>query len=135
MPERHSLLQAWCELIAEEEAWDRAEATVRDARAHAEASGVVVLESFAARLEGRAAMAAGETGTAARAFERATAGFRVLQAAWETAVTEVEWAHSLTASGLADDARGLLESALPVLEGLQSVRELRAAKDLMDRLS
>jgi hypothetical protein len=133
--ERHSVLQTWCELIAEEEAWDRAKEVARDARAHADASGAATLTLFADRLEGRAALSGGDTAQALGLLGRAASGFRDREAIWEAAVTEVELAEALIGSGRPDEAEQTLEHAVPVLERLGSVRELSTARALRDRLS
>ena len=133
--ERHALLQAWCELVAEEGAWDRARPTTEEARAHARASGTAALLLFADRLEGRAALAGGDHDQATAVLGRAASGFRGLEAAWEAAVTEADLAEALVRAGKKEEAHQQLRNALPVLERLNSVRELASARAVLDQVT
>jgi tetratricopeptide (TPR) repeat protein len=135
IPELDSVLQARCELAAEGADWDAAASLATSARKHAEASGTPALALFADRLEGRAALAGGDAPQAVDLLSRASSGFRGLEAAWEAAVTETDLADALVRAGRVEEARNELETATPVLERLNSVRELRRARALLDQIT
>jgi class 3 adenylate cyclase/tetratricopeptide (TPR) repeat protein len=132
---RDEFLEAWCEVIAEQGAWEEAARLVEEARRHAAWAGVPPLSVYADRLEGRAALAAGEAETAASLLMRATEGFAGLEAEWEAAVTRLDRAGAEALAGRADEARASVERAVPTLDRLRSLRELVRAGELLDRLS
>ena len=109
--------------------------TTEEARAHARASGTAALLLFADRLEGRAALAGGDHDQATAVLGRAASGFRALEAAWEAAVTEAELADALVRAGKKEEAHQQLRNALPVLERLNSVRELASARAVLDQVT
>ncbi|HEU4865331.1 MAG TPA: adenylate/guanylate cyclase domain-containing protein [Actinomycetota bacterium] len=131
---RGIVLEARCELLVEQAAWDQAETLVDAARDHAEEAELLALPCFADRLEGLATFAAGDQGRAAALLERAAAGFAELEAGWEAARTELALAEVLAGATEQDRARDLLSRARPALERLRSVRELARAEDLAERL-
>jgi hypothetical protein len=61
-------------------------------------------------------------------------GFTALEARWEAAVTKLDVAVALEQLGNADEARTSAADALPVFEGLGSVREVSLAGELLGRL-
>ncbi|HEX9122269.1 MAG TPA: AAA family ATPase [Actinomycetota bacterium] len=132
---REEVLEAWCELVAEEERWGDAPAVANDARAHGEWAGVVSLPPYADRLEGRAALASGDHPRATELLVSAGEGFEALEAAWEVAVTRLDVTRALLVSGRRDEARAHLQLAVPTLERLRSRRELATASDLRERLA
>ena len=132
---RGIVLEARCDLVAEEGAWDETPDLAEAARAHAEEAELLALPCFADRLEGLAAFAAGDAGRSASMLERAAARFAELGAGWEAARTEIAIADVLAGAGEKDRARDLLSRATPTLERLRSVRELARAEDLAGRLS
>jgi hypothetical protein len=87
------------------------------------------------RLEGRAALAAGDTGRAIESLERAREGFAALSARWEGARTDAFLAEALAALGRDHDARARLNTSIGVFEELGAARELRRAAELAKRLS
>lgn len=131
---REEALESWCELLAEEERWDEAPGAADDARRYAEWAGVLSLPPYADRLEGRAALAAGDDARATELLGAAVDGFERLGAAWEVAVTRLDAARALRASGQEAEARDHLLAAVPTLERLASRRELAEASVLLDAL-
>jgi len=107
-------LEARCLLIAEEGAWDDADAVIDRARRHAADGRLEALPLHADRLEGRALLAARDPQAALIPFERAVAGFEGLGAAWELALTELSYGEALAALGRDDDALARLEAAAGV---------------------
>ena len=132
---RDEVLEAWCEVISEQGAWDEADEIVDRSRMHASWAGVPPLDLYAARLEGRAAAALGDPDRAVPLFTSAMTGFTALEARWEAAVTKLDVAVALEQLGKADEAHASAADALLVLEGLGSVREVARAGELLGRLS
>jgi hypothetical protein len=79
-------------------------------------------------------LAAGDAKKAAPLLDRAASGFLGIEAAWEAAVTDVELADAMIRAGRTEEARERLGAAVPVLEGIDSVRELERARALLDQL-
>jgi hypothetical protein len=131
---RGIVLEARCEIVAQEEAWDEVPGVVHSSRTHAEEAKLLALPCFADRLEGLAARAAEEREEAEGLLARALSGFTRLEAGWESARTALVLAEMLSISGQSDRARELLADARPVLERLGSVRESSRTEDLADRL-
>ena len=131
---RGIVLEARCEIVAQQEAWDEVAQLVDASRAHSEEAELLALPFFADRLEGLSARAAGELEVAEGLLGRALAGFTDLEAGWESARTALSLAEALEDRG--DDGRAgeLLARAQPVLEALRSVRESAKAEDLAYRL-
>jgi class 3 adenylate cyclase len=128
------LLEAACELAAEEGAWDQAAALAAEARATAEQSGSLELPCFADRLEGQAALVGGDHRAATELLERAVRGFENIGARWEEARTDLALAEALAVGGNEDEARRHVSAALPVLETAGAVEELERARELAKRL-
>ncbi|MFB3739085.1 MAG: AAA family ATPase [Candidatus Velamenicoccus archaeovorus] len=131
---REEVLEAWCELVAEEGSWDRAEEVTGDARTYGARAGVMQLAPYADRLEGRSALAAGHPDRAVELLGAAGEAFDRLEAAWEVGVTRLDLARAHDEAGRGEDARAHLALALPTLERLRSRRELGLAAELRDRL-
>ncbi len=131
---RGHVLEARCDVLGEQQAWDQAPALVVEARAHAEETGLLALPGYADRLEGRAKLAGGDADGAAVALSRAVTRFDELEAGWETAVTRLDLAEAMAQAGRTDDARTTVERAVPVLDRLRSLRELVRASELLERL-
>jgi hypothetical protein len=127
-------LEALCDLVAEEGAWLESEDVVRAAREHARFAGLLALPCFADRLEGRAALAAGDPERGAQALAVASEGFARLEARWERAFCDLLLAEALAALGCRDEARTRLAPALDVFEELRSLREGARARELLDAL-
>jgi hypothetical protein len=128
------VLEARCEIVAQQEAWDEVPAVVHSSRIHAEEAELLALPCFADRLEGLAARAADEREEAEGLLARALLGFTRLEAGWESARTALVLAEVLSVGGHSERARERLAEARPVLERLRSVREVSRAEDLAERL-
>jgi class 3 adenylate cyclase/tetratricopeptide (TPR) repeat protein len=124
------ILEAWCEVLSEEEAWDEARELAPRAARHAEWAGEPPLGLYAMRMEGRMALD-GDPQRAAALLRGAVDGFAGLEAAWEAAVTQLELARALQALGDVAQARTLAGDVAPLFERLGSERELAAARYLL----
>ena len=127
------ILEAWCEVISEEEAWDEAPKAAERASRHADWAGEPPLGWYAIRLEGRTAAARHDRRHAVELLTAATDGFSELGAVWEAAVTRLDLARVLLALGEDDEGHAVAEEAVTTLERLGSVRELGVAADLLGR--
>jgi class 3 adenylate cyclase len=123
--------EAESELLAATGTWDRAPALVGEMRIQAERAGLGILVPFADRLEGRAALAAGDAARAAEQFEAAIGRFAESGAVWEGALTEVDLARANVSMGHADRARVAVSSAIRTFEGLRAVKDLAAARSVL----
>ena len=128
-------LEARCVLVAEQRTWDEAGAVVADAREHGGIARLEALPLHADRLEGRAALAAGDAEGAVAPLERAAAGFTGLAAAWEAAQAELSLGEALVALGRRDEAAAVLARAAQVFERLRVPRELARARELLGSLT
>jgi class 3 adenylate cyclase/tetratricopeptide (TPR) repeat protein len=122
--------EADSELLAAGGVWDEAPALLAQMRRHAAAADSPSLLAFADRLEGRAAFAAGDAAAAVGLLERAVAGFADLGAAWERALTELDLAAALSATGRGEEAVLTAASAAETFERLGCVRDLARARAL-----
>ena len=77
------VLEARCELIRSEAAWESAPSILAESRAFAEAGGVPVLGFFADRLEGHALLATGDAARAVPLLLNARDGFSAHEARYE----------------------------------------------------
>jgi hypothetical protein len=91
--------------------------------------GTGALESFADRLEGRAALVNHNLESAVRLLSRASNGFAARGAAWEAACADLYLVEALVASGGAAEASTRLEPARRTLCLLNSVQELEHAEN------
>jgi class 3 adenylate cyclase len=132
---RDEILEGWCEVLGEEGAWGEVPRVVEEAKQHATWAGVPPLELHARRLEGRAALAAGEGARAKELLLDAAEGFDRLEARWEAAVTRLDLASAEEALGHADEARSLVQSVVPFLDRLRSLRELIRAGEILGRVT
>ena len=123
-------LEATCDVVAAQGAWDDVPDLLAEARAHARECGLVALLCYADRLEGRAALAGGDATSAIGALERARRGFAELEARWEEACTALALAEALSAAGRREEARACLPRAVEVFERVGSRRELAVAREL-----
>ncbi len=89
-------LESESELLCALAAWPEAAALATEMRAQAEENGTVIVAAFADRLEGRAAIAAGDVARAAELLTRAADRFDELGAVWERALTDVDLAAALS---------------------------------------
>jgi hypothetical protein len=127
-----TVLEATCDIVAELERWDLAEATVTEARAFAERALLEALPLHADRLEGRAALARGKTTHAVDSLTRARNGFAAIGARWEAALASLWLAEAFRAAGDESEAQLAADTALHVFVELGSVRELEHARSLLD---
>jgi class 3 adenylate cyclase/tetratricopeptide (TPR) repeat protein len=125
------VMEARCDLLGDMEAWEEVPGFVEGARAYAKEAGLEALPSFADRLEGRAALAAGRRLVAENMLKRAAEGFASVEAAWEEACTRLFLAEAMLLARRIAEAREELEKAWPVFQRLQSVRELARARELI----
>jgi hypothetical protein len=89
---------------------------------------------MADRLEGRAALAAGDADRAVELLARARDGLAGLGARWEAACTELPLAESLLQAGRRGEAAELLPAALALFDQLGSVLELARTRELLAKL-
>jgi class 3 adenylate cyclase len=131
---RGLVLEARCDLLAEQRAWDQAPQVLEASRQHAEEAGLRALLCHADRLEALAAHAADDREGSIDKLQRALAGFTEIEAGWEAARTGLALAEVLAHGAQRESARELLGRSRPVLESLRSARELARAEDLTERL-
>jgi class 3 adenylate cyclase len=125
------IMEARCDVLGDAQAWDEVPGFIEDARRYAAEAGIPVLGLFADRLEGRAALATGRRLVAENTLTRAAEGFASLDAAWEEARTRLYLAEAFLTARRIAEAREEIEKAWPVLERLQSVRELARSRELL----
>jgi class 3 adenylate cyclase len=131
---RGIVLEAKCEILAEQAAWDDAPEVLLASRRHAEEAELLALPCFADRLEGLSARASGDGDRAQLLLTRALDGFTAVEAKWEAARTALALADGLSDDGRNDAAHAMLARARPVLERLRSRRELARGEELETRL-
>jgi class 3 adenylate cyclase len=119
--------------LSEAAEWDAVPGFLDDARSYATDAGLLALPVHLDRLEGRAALAGGDTPRAVELLSSAGAGFERLGAPWERACTDVSIAEALLATGDRSAARPVLELARSVFERLRSLDELERARALLER--
>ena len=129
----HSYMVA-ADLVADTGRWDEAPGLLERARDYAQLSEVKALPAHLDRLEGRAALAAGDAARAVTLLTGASAGLEGLGARWDHARTDLHLAEALLAAGDRDAARARVARALPILEELRPVAELAHARDLRARI-
>ena len=120
-------LEAWADLIATEGTWDEAPAVVAKARDWAEKTGLTFLPAIADRLEGHAAIAAGQHETGVQLLERAAETFTRLQAKWERARTGLALAEAYVALGRRPEGATEAQAALAVFTELGALAESERA--------
>ena len=112
------VLEARCELVRAEAAWETAPSILAESRAFAESGGLPILGFFADRLEGHALL---ETGDAARAVPlllNARDGFSAHEARYEQARTELVLADAFRALDRTDEAGAASDEARREFERL-----------------
>jgi class 3 adenylate cyclase/tetratricopeptide (TPR) repeat protein len=100
-------------------------------RSYAAEARLVALPVHLDRLEGRAALAAGEAPRALELLTEASDGFERLGARWERACTDLSLAEVQNALGRTEDARSCVARALETFEGLRSLPEIERARSLL----
>jgi tetratricopeptide (TPR) repeat protein len=131
---RDEILEGWCEVLREEGAWDEGRRVATRAAEHASWAGVAPLALYAERLGAASDLAFGRPDDAANRLERVVAGFGELGASWEAAVTALDLGRAMQAAGRVDEARRMVQEAVPVFDRVRSLRELTRAGDLLDEL-
>jgi class 3 adenylate cyclase/tetratricopeptide (TPR) repeat protein len=127
------ILEARCEVVAEQGSWEDADKVVEESRAHAAQNGLQALPAFADRLEGRAALATGQPEAAARSLRHALDRFASLEAGWEEARTRLDLASALVSASPAR-ARAEAAAAYEDLVRIGAARETAHARDLLASL-
>jgi class 3 adenylate cyclase len=128
-----AVLPVECELVAEEQDWERTASVLADARSASATGQLLALPAFADRLEGRWQLADGRPEAAAESIRRARDAFDRIEARWELACSDLDLARALIEAGETAEAQTLLESAAAVFEDLSSRRELATARELLPR--
>jgi tetratricopeptide (TPR) repeat protein len=128
---RDEVLEAWCEVVSEQRAWDEADPIAAEMSTHATRSGEPPLGVFAIRLTGRAAAGRADLERAETLLADAAKLFEELDARWEHAVTALDRAPVLTALGRHDEGRAIAADAATVFEELGSRRERARAHQLV----
>jgi class 3 adenylate cyclase/tetratricopeptide (TPR) repeat protein len=111
-------------LLGEVGRWDEALAAAASIRERAARIGWRDGPAVADRVEGRAALAAGDPARAEALAVSARDGYLAAGAAWEAAVSGLDRAEALLAMRRADEAGAELDRARPALERAGAVREL-----------
>lgn len=125
-------MEAESELVATAGAWDRVTDLVAEMRRHAEVGDAPSVAVFADRVEGRAAIAAGDADDAARSLERAITGFETLGVPWERALTELDLARVTSAAGRTDESKALVARAAATFEEVRDTEGAAAARALQE---
>ncbi len=126
-------LEAWADLVATEGAWDEAAAIVGQARHWAGRTGLWFLPAIADRLEGQAALAAGDYERASGLLEAARATFTRLEVPWERARTELALAQAYAAAGRGTEAAATARSALATFSSLRAPAEIEQSAAMVAR--
>ncbi|MEK6191549.1 MAG: adenylate/guanylate cyclase domain-containing protein [Chloroflexota bacterium] len=128
---RDLTLEGWADLIAAQGTWDEAPAIVAEAREWADRTGLRFLPAVADRLEGQAALAAGEHDRAADYLGRARDTFTTLEVPWECARTELWLAQAYFAAGRLSESATAAQAALATFRELKAPTEISEAKSLV----
>ncbi|HET6770327.1 MAG TPA: adenylate/guanylate cyclase domain-containing protein [Actinomycetota bacterium] len=131
----YEALQVRSRILAESESWDRAGELIQEMRAHAEEGELLALPFFADRLEGQAALAAGDASKAVDLLTRSRDGLAGLDAKWEAARVDLWLAEAEATTGQRESATVRLRSALDLFDKLGSLRERERARELLDGLA
>ncbi len=131
---RPFLEEVIAELLALSGRWAEVPTFVAASRAYVREAQLVALPVHLDRLEGRAALAAGDVGTGQDVLRRARDAFGRLGATWERARTELDLGEALAGSGAIDDAEAIAAAAAPDLERVGALLELDRLRALRARL-
>jgi hypothetical protein len=115
--------EAWAELAAARAMWDEVPDLLARMRVHAELAPAPSLVPSADRLDGRAALAAGERARGLTSLAAASAAYGALGCVWERAVTDLE-----IAEAEAPDAAERARAAADVFERLRTPGFLARAR-------
>ncbi len=122
------------ELLAATERWDEAPAFLDASRTYAAEGRLLALPVHLDRLEGRAALAAGDLDAGVTLLTAARDGFEGLGAAWERARTELDLVDALLSTGDREEARTELGAAALDIERVGARIEIDRSRDLRGRL-
>jgi hypothetical protein len=122
--------QVRAEVLAGEGRWDEVPGFLDRTRDFADRGELRALTVHLDRLEGRAAIVAGDHARGLELLQRAGHSFADLGAAWERARTELDVAEVLTAAARADEARSMLDTATPDIERAGALIELDRLRSL-----
>jgi hypothetical protein len=124
--------EADAEFVAATGAWGRAPVLLEEARTYAERAQTAGLVPFLDRLEGRAALAAGEAVRAVGSLTASADGFDGLGAGWERALTQIDLARASEAAGDAERAERARSSAVETFARLGAVKDLAVARSALE---
>jgi class 3 adenylate cyclase/tetratricopeptide (TPR) repeat protein len=124
--------EADTEFVTATAAWERAPRLLEEARTYAERAQTAGLVPFLDRLEGRAALAAGDTARAVASLTTAAEGFDRLGAGWERALTQIDLARASEAAGDGERAGRTRSSAVETFATLGAVKDLAVARSALD---
>jgi hypothetical protein len=122
--------QVRAEVLASQGRWDEVPEFLAGSRAFAQQGELRALPIHLDRLEGRAALAAGDHPRGLELLQRAGHSFADLGATWERARTELDVADVLTAAARTDEARSMLDAATPDLERAGALIEIERLRSL-----
>jgi hypothetical protein len=105
---------------------------VVEMRRHAKVGDAPSVVAFADRLEGRAAMAAGEVESALQSLERAATGFETLGVPWERALTELDLARAASRAGRSEESSDWAARAAATFAHLRDTEGAAAARALLE---
>ncbi len=126
--------EAAAELLVAEERWVDAPELLAEMREHARVAPAPSVLAFADRLEGRAALAAGDPARAVELLTAASAGFTDLQTPWERALTDLDLARAAHRAGRDEESRATLDRALATFEELRAARDVERARTVRAEL-
>jgi class 3 adenylate cyclase len=125
-----ALLQAECEIVIVEQAWDQAAAAAATARGHGEEHGLEAILGSADALEGHARLAGGDPAGAIELLRAAGMRFAALEANWRKLRTDLALAEALLAAGRSGEANRVLAGARHGLKRIGARRELERTHSL-----
>jgi tetratricopeptide (TPR) repeat protein len=124
--------EADAEFAAAMQDWDRVPALLVEIRPYARRAETAALEPFADRLEGRAALAGGDDDRAVALLLAAADRFDRLGASWERALTQLDLAKALAATGERSRADDTLAAAIGTFETLRAAKDLATARTALE---
>lgn len=128
------MLEAACEVAADEADWAAAADLEHRARGYAQREDLRALLGALDRVSGLRRLAEGDLPGALELLLSARAIMAAIDARWETARLDLELARGFAALGRREAALQRLGEALPVLHELRVAREAGEARELLERL-
>jgi class 3 adenylate cyclase/tetratricopeptide (TPR) repeat protein len=123
-------LEGEAERLAATKGWNDAADLVAEMRELAQTADAPAVAAFADRLEGRAALAAGELDEAQGTLEHAAAGFETVDAPWERALTELDLARVSSTAGRSEETATWVARAAATFDALRDTEGAAAARAL-----